>query len=164
MPKRFLVIVVVAAFAVNASYAQTEAAKKTGNGYFFVAPGAEICCAGGQGIMQVGAGAEALIHKGWGVNADGGYMFPTERAGAGVLTLSAGPLYQFSRSGKTVPFVTGGLSLAVRQGVGGAYHIGGGVIRWFHPRWGVRVEVRDHIPTSASDAHLMVFRVGLALR
>jgi len=161
MLDRFFFIGVLALLAGNTSFAQTERAKNTGNGYFFVAPGVEGCCGG---IMQVGGGGEATIHKGLGVNADLGYMFPIDAAGAGVFTFSAGPTYLFNASRKTVPFITGGGTLAFRSGFGGAYHFGGGVIHWFHPKWGLRFEVRDHIPTRNSDSHLVVFRAGVALR
>lgn len=164
MLRRLFFIAVLAVAAGNGGYAQTEGEKKVGNSYLFGAPGVETCCRRGRGIVQVGGGAEATIYRGLGANADAGYMFPMDSAGAGVLTLSAGPIYQFSRNKQTVPFVTGGLSLAVREGAGAALHFGGGAIRWFSPKWGLRFEIRDHIPPSYSKTHFVIFRIGLAHR
>ncbi len=164
MLNRFFIIALLGLLAGSASYAQNEAVKKPGSGYLFVAPGVVTCCGGGRGLVQVGGGAEGTIHRGLGANADAGYMFLTDRAGAGVVTLSAGPAYQFNRSGKTVPFVTGGLSLAIAAGAGAACHVGGGVTHWMRPRWGLRFEVRDHIPPEFTNSHLVLFRVGLAIR
>ncbi len=164
MLKRLLMIALLALLGGNRSYAQTEAGKTTSDGHFFAAPGVATCCGRGEGIMQVGGGAEGTFYRGVGVSMDAGYMFPTSSAGAGILTLSGGPMYQFNRSRKTVPFITGGASLAVRSGVGGAFHFGGGAIHWFHPRWGLRFEVRDHVAAGSADSHILVFRVGLARR
>jgi hypothetical protein len=163
MNTKLFIMAVLALLVADAAHAQTEVAKKSGDGYFFAAPGVVTCC-GGEGVVQVGGGGEAELYKGLGLNADLGYLFPMESVGAGIFTVSIGPSYQFNRTRKTVPFMTGGASLAFRSDFAGVYHVGGGVIRWFSPRCGLRFEVRDYIPTRNALNQLVVFRVGLALR
>ncbi len=163
MLKRFFMIAVLVLLPGKA-YSQNEAGKPIGNGYIFIAPGVEACCGHSDTVMQLGGGGEATMYRGLGVNLDAGYLFPTDRPGAGAFTVSTGPTYLFNRFQKTVPFITGGVSVAFRSQFGGAYHFGGGAIHWFHRRWGLRFEVRDHIAAGNASNHLVVFRAGLALR
>ena len=77
---------------------------------------------------------------------------------------SPGVVYQFHTRRKTVPFVTGGYTLAFRSGAYNLFHFGGGVNHWFNSRWGIRVEVRDHIDPHYPEYNFLQFRVGFLFR
>jgi hypothetical protein len=72
--------------------------------------------------------------------------------------------YQFNPASKTVPFVTGGYSLAFRGGTSNLIHYGGGFNHWFSTHWGMRFEVRNHTQTRNALCNLLQFRVALLLR
>jgi hypothetical protein len=114
---------------------------------------------GNEAFMQVGGGAEGTISRGIGLAVAGSVILS---GNAWVMMASLGPLYQFNRFNKTVPFVTGGYSIAFPLGGSGGIHWGGGVIHWANPRWGPRLEARHYFNFSSSGA--VVFRVGLAFR
>ena len=142
-----------------------ETEPKTGYGYLIVTPGAVIGDGGASGTLTLGGGGEGLIKGGLGISADLGYMFPLQGGfGSGIGLFSPGVVYQFRTARRTVPFVTGGYSLAFRNGVYNMIHFGGGFNHWFSNRWGIRVEGRDHIDPREPEYNLLQFRVGLLLR
>ena len=61
------------------------------------------------------------------------------------------------------PFVTGGYSAAVEEGSANMFNFGGGVNYWLHRRFGLRLEIRDHVFID-SVAHYWGFRFGLGVR
>ncbi len=142
----------------------SETEPKTGYGYLFVTPGAVIGD-GASATLTFGGGGEGLIKGGFGVSADVGYLFfPQGGFGSGVGIFSPGVIYQFRTARRTVPFVTGGYSLAFRQGAYNLIHFGGGINHWFSNRWGLRFEVRDHLDPKYPQYNLLQFRVGFLLR
>ena len=149
-------------FLILPSYSQTlESEAKVGYGYAFVTPGAYI----GEGVgttLNLGGGGEGLLKGGLGASADLSYVFfPKEGFRSGLGLFSPGVLYQFRTSRKTVPFVTGGYSMAFRNGVYNMVHLGGGFNHWFDNRWGVRFEVRDHVDPRAPEYNFLQFRFAL---
>jgi hypothetical protein len=91
-------------------------------------------------------------------------FLPREGFGSGVGLFSPGIIYQFRTTRKSVPFVTGGYTLAFRNGAYNLVHFGGGFNHWFGNRWGMRFEVRDHIDPHYPELNVLQFRVGFVLR
>jgi len=133
-------------------------------GYVYGGVGGETG-GGSTALFSVGAGAEGLIYRGFGVGADIGYIAPFRSARDGFGLLSTDVSYHFGRrSSKLDPFVTGGYSLGFRGGAtasGGNF--GAGVQYWMKDRVGLRLEFRDH-EFSSDSPHLYQFRVGLSFR
>lgn len=114
--------------------------------------------------FQVAGGGEGLFYKGLGIGAEVGYLAPFEATGDGFGIFSVNPAYHFTTSSsRLVPFVTGGYSLAFRNGSSSGGNFGGGVQYWMKDHVGLRFEVRDHIFSSDSP-HFFQFRVGLSFR
>jgi len=116
------------------------------------------------GTLHVGGGGEGLVHNGLALGAEIGYLSPLGdvRDGIGILSTNVG--YHFVKPNrKLVPFVTGGFSLAFRNGSSGGGNFGGGVQYWMRPHVGLRFEFRDHI-FSSDTPHLFGVRVGLSFR
>jgi len=135
---------------------------KRGYGYALFTPGATVGDGEAAATMTIGAGGEGLIKDGFGVGGDVSYLFyPEGGFGRGFGLLSPGVFYQFKPARKTVPFVTGGYSLAFRDGAINLVHYGGGINHWFNNRWGMRFEVRDHIQPQSAEYHLLQFRIAL---
>lgn len=135
-------------------------------GVVFGAPGV-AANGGSSATIHVGAGAEGLVYKGLGIGGEIGYLAPTSSLGDGFGVLSVNGSYHFrnaTASGKVVPFVTGGWSLAFRSGSANGVNFGGGIDYWFKDRLGLRFEVRDHVFNDFSSTHLVGFRVGLSFR
>jgi hypothetical protein len=101
------------------------------------------------------------------VGGEIGFLGAVGGFGQGVGVLSPNVSYNFlnaSRSGKFVPFATGGYSMFFRSGALNAVNFGGGMNWWFKDRLGLRLELRDHILREYSSYHLVGFRIGLAFR
>jgi hypothetical protein len=113
--------------------------------------------------LHVGGGGEGLLYKGFGVGGEIGYFAPFERAGDGFGLGSVNVGYHFNPSQKVVPFVSGGYSVAFRNGSSSGGNVGGGVHFWMKDKVGLRFEFRDHIFSSDSP-HFYSFRVGLNFR
>jgi hypothetical protein len=143
-----------------------HAARFRSHGYVFTAPG--ITSPGSTGTLHFGAGFEGFVYKGLGAGAEIGYLSPAQDLGCGFGLFSVNGSYHFlnarSRRGLS-PFVTGGYSLAFRNGRANMLNLGGGVTYWFLNRLGLRLEVRDQLwsPTR-NAAHFVDFRIGMALR
>ncbi len=158
-------ILLVAVLAVaQFAMAQSEEPQRNSQGYGYGAIGSLRGPGGFSGASQIGGGAEGTFYKGLGAGIDVGYLFPTSAFSAGFGTLSPGVLYQFSPKRRTVPFVTGGYTLGFRDGAMNMIHFGGGATYWFSERVGLRVEVRDHMPTQSTDYHYLVVRFGITGR
>jgi hypothetical protein len=135
-----------------------------GWGYGFGAVGGTS--GGSVATLHVGGGGEGLVFKGLGIGAEVGYLAPFEALGDGIGILSTNVSYHFVKpkaNQKLVPFVTGGFSLAFRNGSSGGGNFGGGAQYWVRPRLGLRFEFRDHV-FSSDTPHLYGFRVGLSFR
>lgn len=153
----FLVLGQAAAFGQTASDAR-------GWGYGFGGVGG--ASGGSAATLHVGGGGEGLVYKGLGMGAEVGYLSAFENLGDGLGILSTNISYHFVKPAsnqKLVPFVTGGFSLAFRNGTSGGGNFGGGVQYWVRPHLGLRFEFRDHV-FSSDTPHLYGFRVGLSFR
>jgi hypothetical protein len=141
-----------------------EATPKTGYGYVFFTPGVLVGDVG-RPTMNIGGGAEGLIKRGLGASVDLSYLFfPRSGFGEGFGMLSPGMVYQFRTNRKTVPFVSGGYTLAFRQGTENLVYGGGGFNHWFGNRWGLRFEVRDQIAPRDPEYNFLQFRIGFLFR
>jgi hypothetical protein len=138
------------------------ASEPRGWGYGFGAVGG--ASGGSDATLHVGGGGEGLVYKGLGLGAEIGYLSPFQGLGDGIGILSTNVGYHFVKPNrKLAPFVTGGFSLAFRNGASGGGNFGGGIQYWMRPHLGLRFEFRDHVFSSDSP-HLYGFRVGLSFR
>ena len=149
------------ALAIALPAAAQDTHKTSGYAYF----GAGTVYGNDFRYVNLGGGAEHLIHKGTTVGADVGYLgfhhnFTQE--GFGLVSPSVG--YNFLRSTKVVPFASAGYSVAFRNATSNMFHYGGGVTYWFKPRAGLRVEVRDYRFADYPADHATVVRVGFSFR
>ena len=129
--------------------------------YGFVGPGSTND--GGDAIVQIGAGAEGLLGKGFGIGLEGGVLGTTNYFSDSTLGfVSPGVYYHFRRNAKLDPFVTGGYSVFFRNGALNLAHFGGGANYWIRRHFGLKFEVRDHVTTENGPSHFVVFRFGVA--
>ncbi len=154
------------AIIVSVANGQIER-KYNGQGYVFAAPG--VMSPGSTTTMHFGGGFEAFAYRGLGLGAEIGYLCPVEsmRDGIGMFSPNASYHLVNPQSGrKVIPFVTGGHTLAFREGRANLVNFGGGANIWLGRRVGLRLEVRDHVWRSADVplVHYLGFRTGLALR
>ncbi len=144
-----------------------EVPENRGAGYVFVAPGAAVAWGESAGLLHFGVGGQGLLYRGLGMSGEVGYLAPTAGMQYGVGLASINGFYQFGRAGhgrKAVPFVTGGYSLAFRQGVANAINFGGGLNYWFGSRKALLLEVRDYLSPQEGDIHMLTCRIGLSFR
>ena len=115
-PTRMAVCLVSLLFSISLAIAQTpEPELRRSSLYILCAPGVTIS-EGSMANLAIGGGAEGLIKGGFGVQGDLSYLFyPQEGFRAGFGLFSPGVFYQFHPNRKTIPFVTGGYSLAFRS-------------------------------------------------
>jgi hypothetical protein len=157
-------LLAVICMSTRAVAQSSETAPKRGYGYALFTPGATLGD-GAAATLTLGAGAEGLIKGGFGAGADLSYLFyPQAGFAQGFGLFSPGVFYHFNLGRKTVPFLTGGYSLAFRDGTINLIHCGGGFNHWFDSHWGMRFEVRDHTETRSLEYHLLQFRVALLFR
>ena len=159
--KRWLCSAFVLVLVPALSWAQSDS--KRAWGYVFGGLGG---ASDGEGAFaHIGGGGEGLLYKGFGLGGEIGYFAPiSENFGDGIGILSVNPSGHFNRSEKLSPFVTGGFSLAFRDGAAaGGGNIGGGVQYWLKENVGLRFEFRTHIFSSDSP-FLHSFRVGVSFR
>ncbi len=165
-----LMLVISWSVAVSAQTASTKAtpsANEPGHsyGYVFAAPGGTS--GGGGGTLHIGGGGEGVFKNGAGIGAELGYVSPFESVRDGLGLFSINGSYHFlksSKSGKVVPFVTGGYTGFFRSGYANGVNFGAGVNYWFKRRVGLRVEFRDNLFVQDGSAHLLNVRVGLTFR
>ncbi len=137
-------IAILMTFSISA-LAQPDSAGNL-RGEVFYGAGAGIAGGEAQGLMHLGGGFDKTIYKGLGAGAELGYLFPRQSFANGVGLFSANAFYHIQPdSSFLVPFLTGGYSLAFRQETVNLANFGGGVDYWFRGRWGLRMEVRDHV-------------------
>lgn len=156
----------LAALMAQGGMAQ-EKSDNRGAGYVFVAPGAAVATGDAAGVLHFGVGGQGLLYKSFGIGGEIGYVSPNANIAAGVGLISINGLYQFgraSRDHKTVPFVTGGYSMAFRNGVANAVNFGGGLNYWFGSRKALLLELRDYISPLEPNVHILTGRIGLSFR
>ncbi len=130
--------------------------------FVFAAPGS---ISGGTTTLHFGGGFETIFLKGIGAGAELGYLGPLSALDYGIGVLSLNGIYEPLKRGRRVtPFVTGGYSLAFREGTGNALNFGGGFNYWMRDGMALRVEFRDHLPMyagSIENYHLWGLRIGI---
>lgn len=132
-------------------------------GYAFFSPGA-ILGDDSVSTMNFGGGLDALIYRGLGAGAEVSYLTPWSDIGNGIGLMSLNGAYHFNRKRKLSPFVTGGYTLAFRDGHANLVNFGGGVNYWFREGHGLRLEFRDHLQPQYANTHYVSFRVGYTFR
>jgi hypothetical protein len=153
------------AFAGDLKNERENTSRAAGQGYVFFAPGAIVAKGSSPGLAQFGGGGEALIYKGAGIGAELSYVTPWSSYSAGIGLFSLDGSYHFARSRKISPFVTGGYSLAFRQGHINLVNFGGGVNCWISNRIGIRLELRDHVNRNTGmTIQYLTARIGLSFR
>jgi hypothetical protein len=157
---KLMTVILLAAILPSAVAAQSK--EHRGQGYVFIAP---TSTSGGTAGLHFGVGGEGLVYKGLGVGGEIGYLGVgrdlSQRAGI----FSPNVSYNFLRSKKVSPFLTGGYSLvASGSGAGNAVNLGGGIHWWFKEHIGLRFEFRDHFPPGEPQFHIIGVRFGLAFR
>jgi hypothetical protein len=138
------------------------AEEPSGQGYVFFAPGGIVGDGNSISTFHVGGGGEGLLYKGFGIGGEIGYLTPWQYVGSGIGIASADGSYHFNRTSKVSPFITGGYSVAFREGHINLINFGGGVNYWFRKRMGLRVEFRDHM--DLHNDHYVSGRIGLSFR
>lgn len=153
----------VGAYAQSSS---TDPAGKNakGQGYVFFAPGGIIGDGHSVGIAHFGGGGEVLVYRGLGIGGELGYLAPWECMGDGMGLFSVNGSYHFRRNRKFTPFITGGYSLAFRNGHANLLNFGAGAHYWFSDSVGLRMEFRDHIQPQYINEHFLGGRIGLSFR
>ena len=166
MKSLFVSSICILIFLVEPGISQPpETEVKRGYGYAFAAPGVVAGEGSSSATLTFGGGGEGLLTHWLGISADIGYLFfPRNGFSEGFGLFSPGVFYQFNRNHKVVPFVTGGYSLAFRQGTENLIHFGGGVNYWFSNHFGMRFEGRDHIDPRYGNENWLQFRVGFLMR
>lgn len=168
----FVLFLLAAMSGVLAAQTPTPPAKSTNTanddrraqGYVFFGPGATS--GSSTTWLNFGGGGEGFVKGGFAVGGEIGGFTPASNFDEGFGILSANAGYHFlkaSRSGKVVPFASGGYSLFFRNAAASGVNFGGGVDYWFKERIGLRFEVRDHVIVQY-DTHYAGFRVGLTFR
>ena len=162
MQKIAIVVTLVVLFGTHASAQEVEEGLQRTGTVFGALGGTSD---GTAPLFHVGAGEDVVWPNGLGVGADVGYISSTTDFGEGLFLLTAGPIYEFQTGRRYKPFVRGGVSLVL--GEGGALslmHFGGGIDQWFDERWGLRLEVRDHLHPRYPGFQVVEFTVGLLIR
>ncbi len=165
----FFVVAMVAIILVSLLFlaASLNAQESRGHGYMFVGAGGAVASGSTAGTMHLGIGGEGFLKRGLAVGGELGYLSPTRSFGDGFGVLSGNAAYHFVPARRNnaivVPFVTGGYSLAFRDGHMNMANFGGGATWWFKQRHGLRFEFRDHYAWQY-DQHYLGFRVAWAFR
>jgi len=155
----------IVAFSASAGAAWAQASSV---GYAFGSPGFSTSCCGSLATLHAGGGEEVRIGDTFGIGSDIGYLAPFRSFTNGVGLWSVNGTYYLPRAGRdrrVQPFVTGGYSLAFRNGTANLWNAGGGADYWATKRVGLRVEIRDHIlPQFGESTHFWGPRVGIVIR
>lgn len=156
-------IAALAATFLSAQVAQAQQVSKS-QGYVYQGFSGSFVDAG-YTAGQTGVGGEGVFWKGISVGGDLSAVYPL-RCGScviGVANVNGGFHFNAGRADRKLePFVTAGYSLFFRGETASGYNYGGGVVYWFKPKLGLRLEVRDH----RIDTYQVFtqFRIGLSFR
>ena len=158
-----LFVSLVCLAAPASTQAEDNTRKEAGQGYVFAGIGAVNL---EDSTIHFGGGGEVNLYKGLGFGVEIGYLSPIHYMGEGIGILSLDGQYTFGTGtpGKVRPFLTGGYTLAFRDGYANAINFGGGVHYWFSKRIGLRLEFRDHVSPAVWNAHAWQGRVGFDFR
>ena len=157
---KLIIVVLLAVTLPSAVAAQNK--EHHGQGYAFFAPTATS--EGGYGL-HFGVGGEGLVYKGMGVGGEVGYLGLAQNLSQGAGVFSPNVSYNFRRSSKVSPFLTGGYTLIANgSGAANGPNLGGGLHWWFKDHIGLRFEIRDQILLDGGQFHVVGFRIGLSFR
>jgi hypothetical protein len=133
-----------------------------GIGYVFGGFGAVTDGNASEATLHVGGGGEAVFWDSLGVGAEIGFLGPFESLGDGVGVFSVNGSYHFlPNAGRRLrPFATGGYTLGFRDGTESLFNFGGGFHYWVKPKFGIRVEFRDHV-VPEDGVHFLGARIGV---
>jgi hypothetical protein len=152
--------ILVAAAAATLSFGQVSKSQ----GYVFQGFTAQGFDSSGI-VGHTGGGGEGVFWRGISAGGDisAAYPFQCLSCVIGVGNINGGFHYNAGRVDKKwEPFVTAGYSLFFRGGTANGFNYGGGVVYWFKPHVGLRLEVRDHW---IERYHMFTqFRIGLSFR
>jgi hypothetical protein len=163
MRKAMIVTLGLLPFLSGITFGQApETTPKTGYGYAFSSRRSR--CRRGQPYHQHWRRRRGSHQRRIGASVDLSYLFFLEVDCAGFGMFSPGMVYQFKTNRTTVPFVSGGYTLAFRQGTENLVYGGGGFNHWFSNRWGLRFEVRDQIAPRDPEYNFLQFRIGFLFR
>jgi len=132
-----------------------SAMAQEGIGYLFGGAGR-----GGSGaIVQGGVGGE-MVWRWIGFGSEVSYLAPQSSFSSGLGVVSVDPSIHFKRheDARIDPYITGGYTAFIRNGVRSGANYGAGVNWWLGRDVGVRFEIRDQV---LQQTHYWDFRVGV---
>jgi len=143
---------------------QEQPETKRAAAYLTAGPGVGVFDEASAAILAVGGGFEGIVGGGIGALVDVAGVF-TRAYPQKFGSVSVGPVVQFRRSSRVVPFLTGGYTGNFGSSVEetNLLHVGGGFTAW-QKRWGVRFEGRFHTRDDAAFWSYVSFRVGVQIR
>lgn len=161
----FPIMVLALALVTLAGTALGQDSPPAAQGYVFVAPGVIRSNGNSTGSLHFGGGGEFFLVRGLAAGGEIGYLTPWRDFSNGIGIFSANGSYHFNRDAEpsVSPFLTAGYSRAFGQGGANMVNFGAGMNWWFKRGLGLRLEVRDHVPTTG-NGHMLGFRVGLSFR
>lgn len=147
-------------------------------GYVFAAPGFRTHEEVIAGITHLGGGGDFFISNKIAAQAEIGYLRPWKETVEDIGLLSMSGIYNFSKRGKTSPFVFAGVSFGLRDKTLSLHldnpqdysetltllNFGFGATYWFQERKGFRFEVRDHLYTAETDRQYLEMRFSFVFR
>lgn len=161
-----LVLATIITFAVTTLAIAQETSKPAMQVHGFLGGGGLFVEGERAGLVQAGGSVEGKVYKGLGVGVEASYLAFKDAWGEGFGLISPNATYHFptSTNGKITPFITGGYSLAYKEGTANLANFGGGVDYWPSKHVGIRFDLRDHVSPGAfgdSAAHFLVARIGI---
>jgi len=162
--KNIVKAALIAGVAATLSFGQVQTVSKS-QGYVYQGFSGNFIDSGTAAVGHTGAGGEGVFWKGISAGGDISAVYPF-RCGAcviGVANVNGGYHFNAGRADRKIePFVTAGYSLYFRGETANGWNYGGGIVYWFKPRLGLRLEVRDHRIERYSA--FTQFRIGLSFR
>jgi hypothetical protein len=156
-------LAVAATLLALPAFAQVQEGEKPfrykGNSYVSFGVGR---CQHGYSNISVGGGGEAFLVGGLSVGGEAAYHQFLNSFSFGLATGNVG--YHFvkrSEAKRIDPFASLGLGVGITGDPAPGASLGGGVIYWFKPKFGVRTEFRIY---SVSEEIIPTFRVGFSFR
>ena len=168
MKKQTLFVLMLVALMTTMVSAQSGNDSR-GQGYVFAAPGSVSGLGSSEGTLHIGGGGKGFLTKGFALGGEVGYLTPFTSFADGLGIASVNTSYHFGRGDsdrKAIPYITGGYSLAFRDGTINMINFGGGVNYWVKDGLGIKFEFRDHtnIESPIAEVHFWQVRIGLVFR
>lgn len=162
MNRLSLIAIAALLLASTSSYAQENRLPQAMVHGFF--GGGPAISGGASGFLHYGGGFDIRVIEGLSGGAEIGFLHPGREFSSGFGLFSANGTYHFKptvQRGSISPFVTGGYSLAFRNGHANLGNFGGGIDYSFGRSKALRFEVRDHVWPDDGGVHFLTFRIGL---